>query len=94
MSNDGRAPSWSPETLRRSVDSTTISSIPGTMLKNDAIDGSCGDGEQRFRHCAAHVGDRRQRHDGIAKPVRREENDAGQGGFHGPPARTGGPMLG
>ena len=61
--------------------------MPGTMLKSGAIAGRAAIVSDASGTRAADVGDRRQRHDGVAEPVRSEDDKPGHGGLHEGPGR-------
>ena len=53
---------------------SAMSSIPGTSQKSGAIDGRAATVIARVGLRAAHIGNRRQRHDGVAQPVGRKND--------------------
>ena len=87
-----RSPKKTPVPFSR-LTSTTTSSMPGTMLKSGAIAGRAAIDERRIGHGPAHVGDRGQRHDGVAEPVGSEDDETGHGGFTAPRGAAPGPHV-
>ena len=58
--------------------------MPGTRLKSGAIAGRAAIVSDDVGQRAAHVGNRRQRHDGVAEPVRSEDDKTGTWLHEGP----------
>ena len=72
----------SPADARGHLSRCTSSTSPAPCRNSERHGGLCRDRERRRpAKRAAQVGDRRQRHDRVAEPVRRDDDDAGHIGF-------------